>query len=608
MDQNTINKIKQGIYKNLSYTNQDFESIMVQMLDIVQDPEFPSRWNNLTESDPITMLLAIVAAHTDILNYMVDYRILETYMSTARERQSMIRIANSFGYKVPGYTASRILYKVESGQTGSLGVIQPFTTIEDSNGVMWTYTGPEKGIYAGGTVEFFEGYAQTEEFNGTEVPLSNEKIIQGNNVAFNNAYNNNPVASLVYGQDGTKFEFVDRLYTKISTPNVFDFGEDVIGMTYIKFLNTLDIHNDYPNKFTLNYIVTSGGDINISPAKAELTTSSHELSLVPEGGSFYRGSSGTPTDKIKQGFKDYYAGMDTLVTVKDYANYIKNVQRVVPEIDKVFVLDSQTDSNGGQGHPDIPAQTVAIYATKKDSLGQSDPIDNVFKITDSNNIGYEYSSSTISFEPTVAGEKLVVLNSEQLAHYTLLQDVSSVKLVNSSDGIALYHIDNGSELYVGLFQSLLITLYTFPPTGKVKIAENSSSIPDSSLFRITFGVSDLRDFREDILKRKVTGISVQINNTGDMYNYYPITGKTVTVYIKGTLSEDKPVKKAIEEYLLSKNIGDLLTIRDIQQTLAEQDLLKYFVDSSNMSFDDEYQRDSIQLGFNEYVKTAQVDY
>ena len=130
MDTKTINKIKEGIYKNLSYTNQDFESIMLQMIDIVENNSSENKWNNLTEADPITMLLAIVAAHTDILNYMTDYRILETYMSTARERESMIRIANSFGYKIPGYSASRILYKIVSNKTGTLGTLSSFTTID----------------------------------------------------------------------------------------------------------------------------------------------------------------------------------------------------------------------------------------------------------------------------------------------------------------------------------------------------------------------------------------------------------------------------------------------------------------------------------------------
>ena len=64
-DQKTAEKIKEGIYKNLSYTNQDFESIMLQMIDIVENNSSENKWNNLTEADPITMLLAIVARKLD---------------------------------------------------------------------------------------------------------------------------------------------------------------------------------------------------------------------------------------------------------------------------------------------------------------------------------------------------------------------------------------------------------------------------------------------------------------------------------------------------------------------------------------------------------------
>ena len=53
-----------------------------------------------------------MAAHTDILNYMIDYRILENYMSTAKERASLVRIANSVGYKIRSFRPAYATFKV----------------------------------------------------------------------------------------------------------------------------------------------------------------------------------------------------------------------------------------------------------------------------------------------------------------------------------------------------------------------------------------------------------------------------------------------------------------------------------------------------------------
>lgn len=601
MDTKTINKIKEGIYKNLSYTNQDFESIMLQMIDIVENNSSENKWNNLTEADPITMLLAIVAAHTDILNYMTDYRILETYMSTARERESMIRIANSFGYKIPGYSASRILYKIVSNKTGTLGTLSSFTTIEDDNGVQWTYTGEDKEVVAGDQIEFFQGYQQQYPFAGTNVPLSNEMIIPGTNIAFSNSYNSNPVASLTYeGPEGDiKFEFVDRSYTRKNNKEVFDFGEDVLGMTYIKFLNTVDIRNEYPLNFSLRYLVTSG-DINISQADVtSFDIGQNTVKLEPVEGSFYRGSSGTPTEKIKDGFTNYYAGIDTLVTVKDYENYIKNVQRVIPKIDKVFVLDNQTDSGGGSGSSLVPDQTVAIYATKKNSAGESEPITNqVFSVRSDIGEKYQIDLGSISISAVDSGVNLMIHRTYDMKQ--LAYNVNSVRLVlNPRGGVDIYTTTNGIESPLYAVDSEVHISSIVGPDKPVKI-EGHSEINPAVVYSIGVENNDLRTLYNELQLRKVTGISIDINNSPS-----PIYGVALSLTLTGIPTNTTIVYTAIKDYLLSKNIGSLVTANEIQSMLVEKDLLKYFTHGTNITFTENslYK----QLSFNEYISSVVIN-
>ena len=103
-------QLKEKIYKHLSYTSQDYESILGDIISLFRSQDLNTEWDNLSEADPIFILMHLLAAHKDILNYMLDYRVLETYALTARERASLIRLARSVGYKIPGLVPSYANY------------------------------------------------------------------------------------------------------------------------------------------------------------------------------------------------------------------------------------------------------------------------------------------------------------------------------------------------------------------------------------------------------------------------------------------------------------------------------------------------------------------
>lgn len=385
MDNKIINKFKEILYSNMSYTNQDFESILKEIVDLVQGGDLPTHWNNLTETDPIMMLLALMAAHKDILNYMIDYRILETYMSTARERASLVRIANSYGYKIPSYNSARILYEIDRKELDPFitHILHPFTELRDSNGVSWTYVGPELELDYSATappyrINLYQGSPQIFTFLGTQVdPISKTRVVSGSNVALGNTYDFTDMVSLVYA-DGTVFKYTPLTQTVEQGDLIFDMDVDTLGLTYIKFINTLNLDNEYSGEFMLRYINTSG-EANITPTQnltilTEKQGTDEIIQLDSEyvSGSYYVGKNPATPNEIKEGFKNFYAGIKSLVTARDYANYIKNIQRVVPQISKVFVLDKQTDSDGGTGSLYYPGGeqiadlTVAIYATTWD--------------------------------------------------------------------------------------------------------------------------------------------------------------------------------------------------------------------------------------------------
>ena len=64
---------------NLSYTNKDFQSIYVELLDLVKKLTY--RWDPSTsnESDPGVLLIKLMAICTDKTNYTSDKNVLECF-------------------------------------------------------------------------------------------------------------------------------------------------------------------------------------------------------------------------------------------------------------------------------------------------------------------------------------------------------------------------------------------------------------------------------------------------------------------------------------------------------------------------------------------------
>lgn len=371
---NIINTWKKVMSDNLKYTHQDYESMMRQFIDIVKSGDLPTSWNNLTETDPIVMLFSLFAAHQDIQNYMVDYRIGESYMATARQRDSMIRIANSVGYKIPGYSAARIQYTFNAedfeNEEDADFTLKSYQAIVDNNGVAWTYVGDDLEFSGDEahkiTIDLYQGEPHETEFFGETIDYrSKTKSIGGTNIALDNSYDTTSVIRLFYG--GTEFTYTDLVQLTETGDLYFDAKIDVLDKVYLEFVPEFNTQN-YESTFTLKYITTLG-DVHITPSETtqisllvgEDTLVSKKMDLIQE--SFYRGKDMATEEEIKAGYKRHYSGITSLINVWDYYNYIQHMQRVLPDVSKVLVLDKQVRSDDMVGSDDVKPNTIAIYFT-----------------------------------------------------------------------------------------------------------------------------------------------------------------------------------------------------------------------------------------------------
>ena len=95
----------QKITQSIDYTSRDFFSLREDLITRIKT-RVNAQGKVWTATDPADFGVAIVEAFAhvgDVTNYYIDRVANESYLSTATQRQSLLNIANMYGYQVAGY-------------------------------------------------------------------------------------------------------------------------------------------------------------------------------------------------------------------------------------------------------------------------------------------------------------------------------------------------------------------------------------------------------------------------------------------------------------------------------------------------------------------------
>jgi len=84
----------------LPYINKDYEAIRRELLARI--PQLTDRWTDFNESDLGVVLLELFAGVGDMLAYYLDAQAAESYLPTARRRQSIIDLCSLISYQLHG--------------------------------------------------------------------------------------------------------------------------------------------------------------------------------------------------------------------------------------------------------------------------------------------------------------------------------------------------------------------------------------------------------------------------------------------------------------------------------------------------------------------------
>lgn len=341
---------------NKSYTNKDFQAIYTELLNYAENLSKRFSPANTNESDPFVVLLKLVAFVTDKVNYNIDKNILERFMLSCTQEKSMKELTSILGYNMHYYKAAYtdVIFKhslvTSKGEEVKKDIIIPrFSTVTNGKDVQYVTISnanihKETGVSEATTV--LQGKIKTLSVLGNElIQLEN---IQNNKLYFPELY----VAEngvFVISQNSTEWTQVDNLNNCTYGSLVYKFSFDgMINQPYLEFPEW--VSEIIGSGITIKYIVTDGSKgnigvkelINVTRLTKDDEIDDKEIKVV----NLSPANTGCDIETISEsyeGFKKVVGTFDTLVTCRDYANYI--YRQLEDLISNVQVSDRRNDIN-----------------------------------------------------------------------------------------------------------------------------------------------------------------------------------------------------------------------------------------------------------------------
>lgn len=359
-----------------SYTKKDFYQIYPESIETFQ--ALTKRWDpeQTNESDPGVVLLKRQAFDVDRLNYNLDKNILEHFLPSATQEDSVRKLCEQRGYDMSYYqsatTSVTFMWtgdKLSSTDPTKASVTLPrFETVltNDAEDISYILTkNLELNIaFQEKTVPVMEGELVQFEINSDNIVLlsnldeDNRLYLPESKIAENGIW----VLDAITGKD---WEKVDNLNTIQVSKKAWKFGYDSYrAMPYIQFPDT--VANLMVNGLKIFYVRTSGlnGNINAKVLtklvnsqitityenETTETVDSNDYLILQNPNSTTNGRDIETIDEAYVNSKKIIGTFDTLTTCLDYSNAIYNmvadeVTDNTPLVSNCQVSDIRDDLN-----------------------------------------------------------------------------------------------------------------------------------------------------------------------------------------------------------------------------------------------------------------------
>lgn len=372
-------QMARDLISNISYTNKDFRSIYPELIDLVK--KLTNKWDPeiTNESDPGLILLKLNAIIADKNNYNIDKNILEAFPLSVTQYGNARKIYDILGYKMKWYRSATTTLSMVSNyddltslkfkSPGSENIVFPIFTMfsNDSGDNVYTLT---KSVTASNLAK---GIPQTDlpviEGTNYAYELNGDTLITLNHLdADLRLYFKEPYIAEngIFIKNSTESSWdkawikVDNLAAETLNQKIFEFGVTPnSNICYIQFPQ--DIGNLIGDGLNIQYVISSGVKGNVS-AK-EINTCTVDIIATKQGGDSAEinlndyinilnpdaSTNGADPESLDEAYKNYkkIAGtFNTLVTCRDYENYIYNMKNGTEDaVSNIVVSDRTNDLN-----------------------------------------------------------------------------------------------------------------------------------------------------------------------------------------------------------------------------------------------------------------------
>ena len=368
--------------ENISYTNKDFSQIYPELVDLAK--KITNKWDPETtnESDPGLVLLKLLAFIADKNNYNIDKNILEQFMPSVTQETSMRNLCEMLGYN-PVYYRSAIAdvsftylggneavdNALNEGTTGVF-LIKAFDTFfKTEDNIVYTLL-EDMSITSNervSTKRAIQGQLKALNLSSSSETSTEATKIQLYNLDENNriyipeimvAENGIFINKEIYNEqlNNNAWRRVDNLNDQELGSKVFKFGFDSSkNLPYIEFPS--DIAELIEDGLEIYYVVTDGVNgyakagtltaFNSLSSSVTGVTSLEESQYTLTNNNAITGSEPETIDEAYNSFKRTVGTFNTLVSCKDYSNYIYRYQDDSNNylVSNVQATDIRTDPN-----------------------------------------------------------------------------------------------------------------------------------------------------------------------------------------------------------------------------------------------------------------------
>ena len=370
--------MEEKFISDLSYTNKDFNTIYPELLDLVK--KLTNKWDPSlsNESDPGVLLLKLNALIADKNNYNIDKNILECFPVSVTQEGNARKLYDMLGYNMHWYRSATTDVSFQLRSTEDIPTsgytIKQFTSIVDSTGesiytILNSVPLTQAALTAPVVVKAIEGIVTDYMINDsrliTVANLDNNLRLyfQDKMIAENGIFIADAPSSTVDPDTltfSTEYEDDLKIWRRVENLASYPLGEKIYEFGVLPNSNTCyiefpqDIASLIENGIYLKYTVSKGEQGNIKANILNLFYEDQEVSDVVINDSIriyqpFATSDGEDPETLDNAYRNYkktIGTFNTLVTERDYENFIYNLESSgKPLISNVNVSDRTDDIN-----------------------------------------------------------------------------------------------------------------------------------------------------------------------------------------------------------------------------------------------------------------------